>query len=175
MNAVDKINEITDEYHQATKALTDKVVENFGKLAEEFFAEYPEVAEIRWDQYAPHFNDGEPCEFSVYDIMFGCHGFDIDPSDDDETQEHKEHMNEIIEDSDGGYPFTKFSWGTNELYNANVERYGEDRVMEIKAACDNLSNAISKIPDDVMRGMFGSDATVIIRHGEVIIEECYHD
>lgn len=35
-------------------------------LAEEFksfFAAHPEIDAVRWTQYTPHFNDGEPCIF----------------------------------------------------------------------------------------------------------------
>lgn len=31
--------------------------------------ELPEVLAIRWHQYTPYFNDGEPCTFSVYDPL----------------------------------------------------------------------------------------------------------
>lgn len=36
----------------------------------EFFDKAPEVTAIRWTQYTPYFNDGEPCEFSVHDFHF---------------------------------------------------------------------------------------------------------
>lgn len=37
-----------------------------------FFATYPGVSAVRWTQYTPHFNDGDPCRFSVHDadILF---------------------------------------------------------------------------------------------------------
>lgn len=28
----------------------------------------PEIEAIKWAQYTPYFNDGDPCEFSVYDL-----------------------------------------------------------------------------------------------------------
>ena len=28
----------------------------------------PEIAALRWRQYTPYFNDGEPCTFSVNDL-----------------------------------------------------------------------------------------------------------
>jgi hypothetical protein len=31
----------------------------------EFFAAYPEVEAIKWQQYTPYFNDGEACYFGV--------------------------------------------------------------------------------------------------------------
>ncbi len=38
---------------------------NLGSLFKEFFTSYPEVSEIVWTQYAPHWNDGEACTFRV--------------------------------------------------------------------------------------------------------------
>lgn len=33
----------------------------------EVFAAHPEITAIRWAQYAPSFNDGDPCVFSVHE------------------------------------------------------------------------------------------------------------
>lgn len=51
------------------KQLKEKI-QNEGKtlLGDEFrkfFEANPEVQAVRWAQYAPYFNDGEPCTFSV--------------------------------------------------------------------------------------------------------------
>ena len=35
--------------------------------AQELFAAHANVASIRWEQYTPHFNDGDACVFSVHD------------------------------------------------------------------------------------------------------------
>lgn len=34
----------------------------------EFFEKYPEIDAVRWNQYTPHFNDGDVCEFARYDF-----------------------------------------------------------------------------------------------------------
>ena len=43
-----------------------------------FFAEYPEVKAVGWKQFTPHFNDGEPCEFSCdsYSLKINGEGED---------------------------------------------------------------------------------------------------
>lgn len=35
-----------------------------------FFDDHPEILAIRWTQYTPTFNDGDPCVFSVSEPMF---------------------------------------------------------------------------------------------------------
>lgn len=47
-------------------------IEEHGKQAlsdslKEFLEKYTDVKCIKWKQYSPHFNDGEPCTFSVHD------------------------------------------------------------------------------------------------------------
>lgn len=36
----------------------------------EFFNQHPEVHALKWHQYTPYFNDGDTCEFSVYDVSY---------------------------------------------------------------------------------------------------------
>lgn len=36
-------------------------------LFKAFFEEYPQVKAVGWKQYTPHFNDGDPCTFSVHE------------------------------------------------------------------------------------------------------------
>jgi len=39
-----------------------------------FFTTYPNVAAVRWTQYTPHFNDGDPCTFSVGEAQMRFEG-----------------------------------------------------------------------------------------------------
>lgn len=36
----------------------------------ELFVEHPTLEAIRWRQYTPYFNDGEPCIFGVHGVYF---------------------------------------------------------------------------------------------------------
>jgi hypothetical protein len=64
----DKLN----EYIKIKKELEEKLQElgTQGVVVPfftELFQKYPIVSAIRWTQYAPHFNDGDACTFSVHD------------------------------------------------------------------------------------------------------------
>jgi hypothetical protein len=37
-----------------------------GEVFKEFFSAHPECQAVRWRQYTPYWNDGEPCEFSTH-------------------------------------------------------------------------------------------------------------
>lgn len=43
-------------------------------LFRDFFAANPAVKSIRWQQYTPYYNDGDPCEFRVHSSMFAIDG-----------------------------------------------------------------------------------------------------
>lgn len=56
-------------------ASTRAAVQEHSKTAVEehfkrFFEKYPQVAGIRWTQYTPYFNDGDPCSFGVGEFLF---------------------------------------------------------------------------------------------------------
>ncbi len=56
------------ELHAATmKKLKEEGAEALKEVLREFFAKFPEARAIRWRQYTPYFNDGDPCNFSVHE------------------------------------------------------------------------------------------------------------
>jgi hypothetical protein len=54
---------------EKTKALEAEIKtvgkDSMKELFVEFFKQFPDVKALRWTQYTPHFNDGEPCVFNV--------------------------------------------------------------------------------------------------------------
>ena len=57
---------------EKTKALEEEIKtvgkDSMKELFVEFFKQFPDVKALRWTQYTPQFNDGEPCVFNVNDI-----------------------------------------------------------------------------------------------------------
>lgn len=51
----------------ARSEVVARAKEAVGALFRAFFAANPEITAIRWTQYTPNFDDGEPCEFYVRD------------------------------------------------------------------------------------------------------------
>src|SRR5689334_1109830 len=47
-----------------------------------FFEKNPKVEAIRWTQYTPHFNDGDPCTFSLHEFRYKVAGLADDGGDD---------------------------------------------------------------------------------------------
>lgn len=58
---------------QKAKEELQSLMKNQGEAAlkeafVDFFKENPEITAVAWAQYAPHFNDGDACEFSVHEF-----------------------------------------------------------------------------------------------------------
>lgn len=60
------VKELVGAVQEAKKGLRDALKPAIRELVKPIF-EDPSVVEVRWRQYAPYFNDGDPCVFSVYD------------------------------------------------------------------------------------------------------------
>lgn len=60
-----KIQEFIEKKQELEKQIAEHgraaLLEGFAAL----FAASPSIEAVRWRQYTPYFNDGEPCEFSV--------------------------------------------------------------------------------------------------------------
>lgn len=102
---------------KAMKAEYQKKIETEGKAAlkEEFaafFRDNPKITAVRWRQYTPYFNDGDPCTFGVREFGYKIDGKDDDGGDYDdgfystwstEIGEHKraaEAFEESVRDED---------------------------------------------------------------------------
>ena len=56
------------------KLLVDSLLISLEAVSAQFFKDFPEILSVYWTQYAPHFNDGDACEFSVGDVSYTIDG-----------------------------------------------------------------------------------------------------
>jgi hypothetical protein len=61
---LDNFDKQQKELEKAQKGLVDDVVDTLKKIIQGA----PMIAAIRWHQYTPGFNDGDPCEFTIGDL-----------------------------------------------------------------------------------------------------------
>jgi len=64
---LDAINKLKEEYQQKMRNEGEDVVKS---MLKEFFENNPLIEGVRWHQYTPGFNDGDPCTFSVTEPAF---------------------------------------------------------------------------------------------------------
>jgi len=67
MSKIDAYKDAQNKVAEARKQAQDVAKEAFAEGAKAVFDAHPRLLAFRWTQYTPHFNDGEPCEFSVHE------------------------------------------------------------------------------------------------------------
>lgn len=64
------LTSIINEYEAVKQEFVTKSRIAFKEVFVDFFDKNPALTSVMWTQYTPYFNDGEPCEFTVYDPTF---------------------------------------------------------------------------------------------------------
>jgi hypothetical protein len=67
MNKFEKLAEAKKTLRDVLKDVTK---EDVLSLLAPLFEQFPKLMAVRWRQYTPYFNDGDPCRFSVHDNHF---------------------------------------------------------------------------------------------------------
>ena len=65
-----KLNEYLDAREKLDEMIEKDAKEIVNEAFSVFFRNAPDVDVVQWTQYAPYFNDGEACVFSVHDFNF---------------------------------------------------------------------------------------------------------
>lgn len=159
----------------------DKKISEEGQriLKEEFdkvFAAVPRLTGIYWTQYTPFFNDGDTCEFNVYDFHFEVDGYEIRWSETYAAQHSyvkagEKVSGECTEDRPNYYydfyvhpkqvEDTDFDV-TNPITEAEYKA-----LTELETSCQQAENA--------MRAVFGDHAEITATREGFEVEEYEHD
>lgn len=113
----------------------------------ELFAAHPSLKSVKWQQYTPYFNDGEPCEFGVHEFYSSIEGV---------VSKHGEH-------ADGGEGYVS-PW--------DLEGEAKEKAAPILDAVCELSRLI---PADVMLASFGDHVEVVATRDGFQVDEYSHD
>lgn len=62
---LNSVNTLKDKLAEAKAKLQEEALDLIKPLFKSFMEEHPELVRMRWCQYTPYFNDGEPCTFRV--------------------------------------------------------------------------------------------------------------
>lgn len=135
----------------------------------------PEIEKVRWEQYTPYFNDGDPC-------VFGAHGVEVklvDGPDSAQAEEGEDQGDEWDEEDERGwlstYQVSSGSWTNgygSEWVVTTDEGYDAAWVMPFVA----LDAAVDGGEfDRVLLEAFGDHARVMVTRTEIQVEEYSHD
>ncbi len=108
---------------------------------------HPDVKALRWTQYTPYFNDGEPCEFGLGEIT-------VLPA--------------------GLSPLEEYEGGIGENEDNFVDHYYDEFPQSALTAFKSLVEAFHSYQfNDALLELFGDHATVTIWPGKTIEVEFY--
>ena len=143
-----KLNRFVERVETLRKGIKEQFEVLLKEEAVSIFTEYPWLESFGWAQYAPYFNDGEQCEFSVncdYPMLT--------------TKLHEGWSGEDYDDFPGEEEF-----GTSE---AEAE--------ECYRKVRTLLSSLCKVAEDIFR-LYTDDGKVIIsRDGSIITESYEHE
>jgi hypothetical protein len=147
MDIVEKIKSEMAAFDAKRKELTEQLKKDFPALLAPLFEKYPGVKNVRWTQYTPYFNDGDPCEFST-NAGYAELNYDGDEDDDNEDDEESEES----------------ETAKAELVEVPEEAEGE------------FQEVLSSINDSFYKDLFGDHVEVTVnRDGTIDVEEYDHD
>lgn len=152
-NIREQLSELVEQFQEFQREFQVKAREEIKKLFQKFWELNPGVNAVIWTQYAPYFNDGEPCEFNVYDPTFtNATGYDINDIVYDMYDGEKEEV------------WAETLWG---LKYREESREGVNRD-SLEAIAEMLCSGSL---EDTMKAMFGTDSRVIATRDGFEVED----
>lgn len=133
-----KLTQLIADFEAAQKTFQENGKKALTEAVREFFNDYPEVTSLSWTQFAPYFNDGDECVFSVHPLTASNASDGTDSISYGEYEGDEEDV-----------------W----VYDGD---YGSDEVPpHIDAALDEFSSLIqSDSLSDLFRSLFGNHTRV---------------
>jgi len=147
MTTIEGISQLVKDYEEAKKVLCESLEDEIGSLIGEILSKSDNLHSYVFNQYSPHFNDGDPCTFNAnhqYGEFYGEVVLDEDgePDDDPEGLEYSDIITE------------------------------RDTVM-----MKQIKDMLKQIPDDFYLDMWGDGSEIsFFRNGEFEVDDDYeHD
>jgi hypothetical protein len=63
-----KLKELNAKYEKLRDEFQKVTLSELKDTMNDIFQKYPDLVKVGWTQYAPHFNDGDPCEFNYHGL-----------------------------------------------------------------------------------------------------------
>lgn len=149
------LDTLMEEYTKAKRQFQQEAIKLLKQEFKSFFEDVPEVKVIKWSQYTPYFNDGDPCVFGVNDPTF---------SNADDT-DLVSAWGAYEGDEDDG---TVFAFqGTYDM---------PETLKSKQARLESLSQMIcSEAMQDVLLDAFGDHTVVTVTPAGIVTEQYDHD
>lgn len=154
--SVSRVTDAIRAMEEAQKSAGYHLKQALLDLATPFLKDYPDIYGITWTQYAPYFNDGDPCTFRVNDLelVSGQSEEDLD-EDSGGDSAWINGLSRVIA-SEWSSTIDKSAWKDKRLQTIG----------------DIISDPGVR---DVLENTLGSDVRVTITRDEVLMDEYDHE
>lgn len=154
---LEKLVEVKEKYQKQMEKEGKKAVVAGAKA---LFAECPNLQAVRWTQYTPHFNDGEPCEFDVHEPSFGF----ATEEEAKKLAEYVDHDGDEEDEEEEGESSPGLFWADSWC----IKGRGTAPMKEFSKAICGL--------EDALEAAFGDGVEIVLhRDGSVDVQEYEHD
>lgn len=152
-----KFQELIEKHKQIRAEVRKQGEEALHEMFAEFFLNFPEVKAIRWEQYTPYFNDGDPCHFSVCDPRIYLSD---EPIDDDDRWDSNWKDLYTLRDEDAEEVELESKWG---------HKYKQKPFTPLGLGLEDLSNKMcSQEGEEIFEHVFGDHVLVTVKAEHVI-------
>jgi hypothetical protein len=154
-----KLGELITSMQSFKKEIQEKGEVLIKETFKELFDKHPRLVAVGWTQYAPFFNDGEPCEFRVNDLQYRL--------DDDKANERDdEDFLPSIEDEDLDSRIDRYL--PHSAYSSFDDEYRRKEIYnkEIHNDVHVVSKQFGEI-EDILRGVFGYDNSILVTRNKI--------
>lgn len=155
MNSSEKLTALIDAHNELKRNFEIQGRQILKEVFKEFF-ENDWINGVKWNQYTPYFNDGEPCVFSVNDPVAG---FVRDWS-------NVSSWGELDDGEEGDWVY--------DGWTSAREKLGPEKQEQIEQI-DQFFDLFRKVPDDIFLSLFGDHCTVLATKDGFEVEEYEHD
>ena len=170
------------------EAERDREAENYTKKQfKKLFKDHKDLESFSWTQYTPYWNDGDTCEFSVYNEEIEINGEDCVSvygvgSILDKVKD-KRSFNKAIKDIDSRISdYQKNNWSYNHLKEdkdnlINVFECEDVRskLVDKFAMVSDIFSVLDNIPKESYLSLFGDHAKVVVTSDGIEVESYSHD
>lgn len=147
------INKLIEDFKKQQQEFRKKAQTSLNELFKQTLDAHPEIHFIAWTQYAPYFNDGEECIFSVHPLS----------------------ASNCTEPSDVRYGEYEGDEEDIWVYDGDYGNYGNVPV-SIDATLEELNEVIqSEELSDVLQSAFGNHVQVVVTREGISSDSYDHD
>lgn len=165
--AMNKVTEAQKELKKIKKQASTEAKSVLKQAFKEYFKQVPFVKAICWTQYTPYWNDGDTCEFDVYDTFFSTEEQEGVFYDEEDYifQPYHSYKEEIksMKELSKKYPDTE-SYKQLPILSEQEWNVSKD-----------LFDMIGSIDKEIMEEMFGDHVYVLVTKAGIEVEEYEHD